>query len=230
MEETLLQPQIDVTPEKQAETTQNIPEKQPEKPAEMNWRLARERLEAAERRALEAERRLQEMSAPREEEEEERIVTDDALPEGKDLNRAYSKLSKQNKKTKQELDQFYTALAEMKLRSKFSDFDAVVTPENIEKLKAQKMSLARSIASTPDLYDRGEVAYEAIKTWIIKDEYQEQEKKIKENLAKPKSGQSAGAQAPDTPLARLDNYDRRRLTESDRVRLYQEMQEAKMYR
>lgn len=205
-------------------------EQQAEAPAQQNWRLMRERAEAAERKAQEYERLLQAQQQPQEREDDDLDIADDALTEGKHLKRAYKALRNDYKQTKAQLEAFNAMSAEMRLRSKFSDFDSIVTTENMEKLARQKGSLARSIAANPDLYDKGETAYDAIKAWVATEKYEEQEKKLEENRNKPKAAASAAPQAADTPLTRIADYDRRILTEERKDQLRRQVEEAKRYR
>ncbi len=205
--------------------------------AQINWRQMRQEKEAAERRAQDYERKLQDIQRslqPQQQEQQEPDedlgIDDDALSEGKHLKKIYKKLNNENKAFRAQLEQFNNYQAEMKLRAKFTDFDSVVTEDNIKKLMATKGSMARSIMANPDLYDKGETAYEAIKTWVTSEDYTAQEKKLEENKNKPKSSSSIAPQTAETPLAKIGDYDRRVLTEERKNQLRQQVEEAKRNR
>ena len=178
-------------------------------------RVLRERAERAEQRArdLEAARQPQ----PQQQAHDDFDVADDSLIEGKDLKKYYRKISEENKQIKDQLAQFTSVSAETRLRSKHADFDKYVTDDNIRKLAEQKPSMYRSIMANPDLYDKGDVAYEAIKSMMPDaPDYADQDKKLAANKAKPRSASIAGAPAAETPLARFGEYDRRVLTDQQK--------------
>lgn len=121
--------------------------------------------------------------------------------------------------------------AEMRLKNQFTDFDSVVTKENLEKLAAQKPSLYRTIISSPDVYDKGYTAYEMIKSsGIIADQYQELDRRVEDNRAKPRSAANAAPQSGETPLARVGDYDRRVLTEERKDQLRRQVELAKSFK
>ena len=78
-----------------------------------------------------------------------------------------------------------------RLTSKFSDFNEVVSKENVEKLKNAEPELYASIISGADLYAKGVSAYKALKgLGIVNDEFQEQKDQVHENHNRPMSAQS----------------------------------------
>ena len=212
---------------------------------EANMRILRERAEAAERRALELERMVQmnmsqnNQQAPQKlqltEEEDDFDLSDDTYIEGKHLKKYVKSLKQELKNTKKQFEEFHQqnslAQAEVKLKSQFSDFDSVVSAENLEKLKLQKPSLFRSIMSNPDIYDRGYTAYELIKnSGMVNESYQQVDKRLEENKAKPRSAANASPQTGETPLARVGDYDRRILSEERKEQLRRQVEEAKRYK
>lgn len=214
----------------QVEQVQEQPQVEEVKPQknsdkEYNFRLMRERAEAAERRAAELER----MHAPKQEQERFEIE-DDGLVEGKHLKK-YDKRTRQIEEelaeTKKQLQNFQNVSAEMQLRAKYNDFDSIVTDENVERLSREKPALYRSILANPDLKDKGETAYEAIRMFLQPKKFEDVDKRIVENKAKPRSSATVNPQASDSPLARAGDYDRRTLSEARKAELYAEMLEAK---
>lgn len=197
------------------------------------WKAMRQRAEAAERRAQELEQMAVQSASGAVETDDDDFnlgIEDESLAEGKHVKKAYKSLKKELKETKKQLEHFNSMSAEMRLRSKFTDFDKVITEENMQRLAAQKPSLARSIAANPDLYDKGETAYDAIKSWIMTETFPETEKRIEENKQKPKSAGSSPAQAADTPLVRIEDYDRRVLTPERKQEIMRQVQQYKQFR
>ena len=111
-----------------------------------------------------------------------------------------------------------------KLKSKFPDFEQVVTQENIEKLKLAEPELFSSLTASQDLYAKGVSAYKALRGlgFVKDDNYQEQKEQVQSNRQKPMStqaikGQSALADA---------NVFAKGLTPELKKQLHQEMVEA----
>ena len=214
-----------------------------EAPKENNLRIMRERAEAAERRNLELERMIQmNMNQNQQstkiqlvEEDDDFGISDDSYIEGKHLKKYVKTLKQELKATKKQFEEMHQsnamANAEIRLKSQFSDFDAVVSPENVERLKTLKPALYRSIMANSDIYDRGYTAYELIKnSSMIAESYPEQDRKIEENRARPRSSSTAAPQVAETPLSRVGDYDRRILTKQRKEEILRNMEEAKRNR
>lgn len=224
------------------ENLQSLPETKPvEQPLEQaptqaqsdreyNMRQLREQRDQAERRALEAERLLQQRQQPQPSEEDDLGVDDDALLEGKQLKKYHNRNKGNQQKTQAQIDQINNALSELRLRTKHPDIDTIVTNENLEKLSRVKPALYRSIMANPDFVDRGEVAHDAITTWVKPERHAEQDRRIEDNKSKPRSPATVGPQPSDTPLTRVGDYDRRVLSNADKDRIMREVQLAKSYR
>jgi hypothetical protein len=221
-------------------SSQNAPQ---ESQKESNMRILRERAEAAERRSLELERIVQmNMSQQQpakmqliENDDDDFDVSDDTYIEGKHLKKYVKSLKQELKNTKRQFEEYnqQNALtqAEIRLKNQFSDFDSIVTKDNLDKLASQKPSLYRTILSNPDVYDKGYAAYELIKnSGIISDHYQDLEKRVEENKFKPRSAANASPQSGETPLARVGDYDRRILSEERKDQLRRQVEEAKRYK
>lgn len=207
---------------------------------EESMRILRERAKAAEQRAQELERMMQMNMSQNQpstkmtiaDDDDDSGVSDDAYVEGKQFNKHVKKLKQSAKQQREELEQikqqYALSLAEVKIKATYSDFDNVVTQENIERLKVVKPSLYRSIMANPDLYDRGATAYDAIKMAGLVDEtYPVQDQRIDQNKAKPRSQAVASPQSGETPLARVGDYDRRILTEERKEQLRRQIEEAR---
>lgn len=210
---------------------------------EANMRILRERAEAAERRSQELERMMQmNMSQNQqsqkmklEDDEDDFDLSDDTYIEGKHLKKYVRNLKQELKNTRKQFEEYnqQNALtqAEIRLKSQFTDFDAVVSQENLKKLEMQKPALFRTILANADVYDKGYAAYELIKhSGIIEDQYSDLEKRVEDNRMKPRSAANAAPQAGDTPLTRVGDYDRRILSEERKEQLRRQVKEAKSLR
>jgi hypothetical protein len=224
MEENLSSP-VETT-EVVEQPVQEVQQQQPMSDKEYNMRQLRERAERAERE-LEQARRSQQ---PQPSEEDDLGVEDDALLEGKQLKKYHKQHKGNQQKTQAQLDQITTALAALQLRTDHPDINTIVTDENLEKLARVKPHIYRSIMANPDFVDRGKVAHDAISTWVKPDKHIEQDRRLEENKAKPRTSSSVGPQQSETPLTRVGDYDRRILSNADKDRIMREVQLAKSYR
>lgn len=213
-----------------SENTQQPTAKESER--EYNLRLMAERARRAEERVAEMERYVESQKKQQAPTSDDDIdLDDDSYIEGKHFKKYVRTLKDEIKQAKEQLKEFTqqtsTSSAELKLKAKYNDFDAVVTQENIQKLAAMKPAHYRSIMANPDLYDKGEAAYDLIKNFVANNEYAQQDKRIEENKSKPRSSGSTAASQSDTPLSRIGDYDRRVLSDSDRDRIMRMVKEAK---
>lgn len=213
--------------------------------SDQNWRLMRDRAEAAERRSQELERMVQQnlnqnQSSQKihliEDEDDDSDISDDSYVEGRQYKKQLKAVKKELKETRRQFQEIAirtaTDQAEFKLKTQFSDFDSVVTKDNLEKLEMAKPSLYRSILATQDIYDRGYTAYEMIKAsgMVQESPYEDQDRRLEENRAKPRAAANISPQSSETPLTRVGDYDRRILTEERKRQLLKQVEEAKRYR
>lgn len=232
--------EVNTQPEIQEQSTP-----QPEKivassEKEENLRILRERAERAERKVYEMEQQSLRTSpqAAVEEitddiDEDGFQIDDEGFVEGKHLKKFVQNMKKELKKTKEEFaaysQQSSLTSAELRLKAKYADLDQVVTQENLNKLAEVKPSLYKSILANPDVFEKGEAAYEIIKSMNIGSgaKYADNERKIEENKSKPRTAATVGAQTPQTPLTRVGDYDRRILTEERKHQLREQVRLAK---
>jgi hypothetical protein len=194
---------------------------------QINLRALRERAERAERRAYELEM-AQKQSKPTEDDDVD-FGEDDAILETKHLKKYHKKQKDKSTQTQAQIDAIQSTLSELRLRAKHPDIDSVVTDENLDKLKRIKPSIWRSIMANPDMVDRGEVAHDAISTWVAPKRSDDHvERRLEENKSKPRPVATAGAQTATTPLSQLSNFDRRVLTEEDKQRIMRHTNQAIM--
>lgn len=221
---------------------QEQPVQPQESQKETSMRILRERAEAAERRAQELERMVQMNMSQQQshkmqlvDDEDDFDLSDDTYIEGKHLKKYVKGLKQELKNTRKQFEEYSqqsaVTQAEIRLKNQFNDFDSIVSRENLEKLQQQKPVLYRTILANNDIYDKGYAAYELIKSsGILTDQYQDLEKKVEENRAKPRSAANAAPQSGDTPLTRVGDYDRRILSEERKEQLRRQVEEAKRYR
>jgi len=236
------EPAVDntATPESTADNLPTVEKQTSDK--DQNLRYLREKADAAERRAQELERMIQmnmnqqQHTKIQVEEDDELDISDDTYVEGKQLKKYIKELKKDLKNTKKQFEETsyknVVANAEMRLKSQFTDFDNVVTKDNLNKLANMKPSLYRSIMSNQDIYDQGYSAYDIIKSsGIMDDTYASQDKKMEDNRSKPRSAGSVSPQDAEVPtLSRVGDYDRRILTPERKEQLRRQVEEAKRYR
>jgi len=113
---------------------------------------------------------------------------EDAYVEGKDLN----KVANQMNQMKQELDQWRSyseeMTAELKLNNEFSDFNNVVTADNVKTFLKKYPELKSSIQNNDPLYNRGKATYRLIKKFMKEDQQpvnQHNQVKVDTNTGKP---------------------------------------------
>jgi hypothetical protein len=190
--------------------------------------------EKAEKERDEAYRKLEEMKTyktKQEEPVEEDLnisIAADELVEGKHL----SKVAKKIKKLEDELKatrQASTAVSvEAQLKNKYSDFDKVVSKENIEALTKDYPEMGNILRSSSDLYSQAVTAYTMIKKMGIytEDKFADDRAKAEANAAKPRPLTSVSPQQGDSPLTRANAFANG-LTPELKKQLIREMNEAR---
>ncbi len=231
-EEQVQQEEVRVT-----ETAESAPEEekqQEETPSQKNWRVlsteakegkqAKKELQEAYRLLAMLEQKVQKQEAtpppPIEPEEEEFNIDDlpdDEYSDNKKLKRILKqqqrvyKRDKENQKRESEEMKAsnYKAGVGTRLRDTFSDYQKVVSKENVQKFKEAKPFLYNSFGANPDLYEAAAGLYEEIKNvGIYKDnKYAQEEYQIKDNLNKPRSAASVGSQKKQSPLDSISRYN-----------------------
>lgn len=206
--------------ENQGEKEPEMVEKQPspsKSAAQESFKEIRERWLKAARERDELALKLEQVSnrdmpSRVEEEPEEDLsykVDDDALVEGKHL----SKVDKKIRKLEQQLQQYQqqTALSatEIRLKTQYTDFDEVVSAENVEVLRRQYPELAVSINANPDMYSKAVSAYTMIKKLGIAqvpDTFEGDKQQAQKNAMKPRPLSSVSPQQGDSPLSRANAF------------------------
>jgi len=225
IEEVALPSEPEQEQDVQQEETQ-VPPSRPITDQEYNWAEARRRNSELERRLEQQEaelRRLQSHNAPKEPEDELATLADDDIITVKQHKQMAAKIAKQVAEDVYRQKEALTI--DDRLKSKFPDFDDVVTKDNIELLQQQEPELAQSLfALAHDPYAQAAAAYKMLKKTGIGDMAKQQPQKAKalENSKKPVSVQSVTKSSAIGEVHKFENG----LTPELRKELWKEMQQA----
>lgn len=194
-------------------------------------REARERAELERDQIKEELERLRNLQTPttKASPEQDYSVAPDDLVEGKHL----SKYDREIKKIREELNgykqQANMASVDARLKSKYPDFDSVVSHENVEMLRTAYPELAATLHSSPDLYNQAASVYTLIKQFGLaaNPKHQKDHAHAQANAAKPRPISAVNAQrTSDSPLSRANAFANG-LTPELKAEIYREMVEAR---
>ena len=212
------------------EIVQQKAEPPKEDPNQVNWRETRQTLKEQKRMIQELQDRLSAQTAIKAPVQEDEyadlrgLAKDDLLT----MHQAERLAEMKARKIVQEaLSKKDPAEVEERMRMKYSDFDEVLTEENVEHLMKTEPTLVKSIRSISDPVQQAEAAYRLAKRLCPQKnaEAEENMKKIDENQKKPLS---SSAVKKSSALDQAHSYTRDRvLTKEGRDHYYQEMQEAR---
>jgi len=199
-----------------------------------NLRLLRERAEQAERERDELMRMMYQKDSskkqvePEPEEDLNFNMDADALVEGKHLSKVDKKIRQLEQKLAKYEQRSTESNAETRLKAQYSDFDSVVTADNVAQLREEYPELAQALIATPDLYAKGKSAYMLLKKFgIAQDPVVQAEKAlVMKNAAKPRPLASVSPQQGSTPMAQANAFAEG-LTPSLKDQLNREMYEAR---
>jgi hypothetical protein len=211
---------------------------------EDNMRILRERALAAEKKAKELEKRIQEReqysppeySEPRQpsiapQVDEELSIGDEELIEGKHLKRYIGNVTKKYDRELQQIKaQTNIDTAERTLRSRYPDADVVLSEDNVNNFKTLYPEEYSSVISNPDVYARMKSAYTNIVNFGIADRKQpnrDVDRRMEDNKLKPRAAAASPSTAGDTPLSRVGDFERRVLTEDMKERIRQNLARSK---
>lgn len=186
LQEEIVQPQ-------DAQITQEVSQEQTEENSkDYNFRQLRETNKQLEARLRKSEEMLENMSRSKlsPEESEDLDIGEEDLIEGKHLKKVIARLEQKIQANEQ-------AYIPDRLRSKFTDFDQVVTKENLERLQQSEPELYNTIRSGSDLFQKGVAAYKTLKSLGIIDEqetYMKNKEIVQNNHKKPISAQAIKGQ------------------------------------
>lgn len=167
---------------------------------ERNWKQIREENERIKRESEDLKRQL------------EAARGDDDLVEQRHLKAAINRIQNDN--------------LDLRLKSKFPDFDQVVNTAALKKLAQDDPEMAYTLDSTQDMYAKAVTAYKMIKANAPRQtEYSEDDDRFEENMFKPRSTNSINPGTVDRPLSQANAFQRS-LSKEAKQKYYNEMQEA----
>lgn len=242
MEDTTLlqeQPQtVQSNPEIQPNSGQNNPEIQPETHSptpQESFAELRKRAEQAERERNEAMGFIRQLEQYAMQQQQQQPVqpepvyqpsyADDDLIEGKHLKAEFSALKREMEAQRKQFEESRRMTEqdaiESRLRSKFNDFDNVVTYDNIQKLRELKPEIAASLHQTQDLYSKAAATYTILKDLGIarSNIYDQDKQRAQQNLSKPHATNSIASQSP---LSQVNAFSGE-LTEDRKRQIYEQM-------
>ncbi len=212
----------------QQESVQQIKVEQKPSQAETaqakNFRELRDKAERVAQERDELARRIKELESSRN--KEEFSLAPDDLVEGKHLSRHVSELKEVKEQLKRYEQHMHQNTVESKLRSKYSDFDSMVTADNLAKLNPSVARSLQALAAT-DLEAAGEAAYEVIKSLTpTTNKYTHDVELAQKNSVKPRPLTSVSPQHGDSPLSKANAFANG-LTPELQQQLLKEMQNAR---
>lgn len=236
-----IQPEVGQTnPEIQPSQTQEAHSEHKPTPQE-SFQELRMRLEQTERERNEAvgfvrqleqyamqQQQQQAYQQPQQPEPAATSYDDDDIIEGRHLKAEFTTLKRELQEQKRHAEEA-RRIAEMnmiesKLRNKYSDFDSVMTYDNVNKLRELKPEIAASLHQTQDLYNKAAATYTILKEMGIARSsapYQQDQQRAQHNLEKPKPASSLAATSTLTHASAFSD----RLTEERKQQIWQQMQE-----
>ncbi len=194
-----------------------------------NFRELREKAERAAREAQQAQqerdqlaqriKELEQLAQPR----DEFSLAPDDLVEGKHLSRHIKELKEVKDELNRYRQQTHQQTIESQLRTQYTDFDHVVTKENLETLAPSIQQSLKALAQS-DLKAAGEAAYEILRS--KRPSYQHDAALVEKNSAKPRPVTSMSPQQGDSPLSKANAFANG-LTPDLQKQLLKEMNQAR---
>jgi hypothetical protein len=200
-----------------------------ESDADRNFRALREQRDAAIKRADEIEQWYKQQTAPKPEPEEDLEFNPDEFADGKHLNKVSKELKKVKEELRQTREQSQKQMIDISIKSRFPDYEKVVSDSNIALFKEKFPAIAYSISMVPNYEAQAVAAYEAIKNMgvHVEDTFVNERAIAQKNAAKPRPLTSISPQQGDTPLSRVNAFTNdRQLTEDMQKQYHKEMMEA----
>lgn len=225
------------------ESSQQEEKKQDYKPsASESFKAVREAKEKAERerdtlmyKMLEIQQQQQayqqKQAPPMPEEPDDNIdfnIQEDDIVEGRYVKKVTNRIKNLEKQLKEYESSYKQTNVENKIKQELPDFDAVVSPENVDLLNRQFPEIAQSLRDTPDFYNKAVSVYNVMKKFgIHRDNPHEQDRiQAMKNTQKPRTVTSVSPQQGDSALSKA-NIFAQGLTEDLKDRLRKEMLAAR---
>lgn len=211
--EEVQQEEVVAPQEVQTAEAPEVPEAKVQSDKDKNFIRMRETKEQLERENRELKQKM-------EQGQDDLGIDDDDIVEG----RTVKKLSKKLRELESAYQKERMAAIPERLNNKFSDFDQVVTQENVKKLEQSEPELYASIISGNDLYAKGVSVYKTLKAMGIveNDTYKSQKEQVQANQSRPVSAQAIRGQGALSEA----NIFAKGLTPELKKQLQKEMTEA----
>lgn len=162
---------------------------------------------------------------------DEFTIDNDSYVEGRHLQKTTAVLRKEIEENKKALENYRKeadrSLAEQRIKLEHPDFYEVVTEEALSALQRQDPIAFESLMAIPDTYKRLKLSRNLVDRYGVSQKTRDIEQRIDQNLSKPRSAATINGQTSDTPLARVDEYDRRKMTPDKKKAILQMLEEAK---
>jgi hypothetical protein len=222
---------------------QEQPEQAKETEAERNFKVIREERERFKQEAARLQRERDEAYRARYEYEaqmrqqyqqpQQPVVNeidnlkDDELIEARHLKQNMKKMQQEMEQLKQ---QNAMAVIETQLKTKYADFDDVVSQENLNALKQSNPEIFKTIYTSSDLYSKGAAAYQLIKKFVGQQPAAEQpsymadKQKIVQNAARPRNVNTLKPQQSTNPLDNANSFVSRKAEMEHKKQIYEHMQ------
>lgn len=196
--EEIKQEEVVQPTEEKSSTTENPPESQntsSDTDKEYNFNQLRKSKEQLELRVNELESYFKNL---KEESEKTKLksdndfdIADEELAEGKHLKKVYSELNS----LKDQIQRERLASIPERLKTKYQDFDQVVSVKNIERLKNEEPELYSTLTAGNDLYTKGVAAYKAVMALgYANPQLEAQKNQVQQNHKRPMSAHSVKGQ------------------------------------
>jgi hypothetical protein len=202
-----------------------------------NFAEMRRKLEEAERRAQAAEQMLHSQQSNQQPslqvDEEDFNIDNEDYVQAKHVKTSTKKLHKKLSATEEKIQKLEQKLSYFEAKvdtDSLKDFDSVVSNDNLKELARRFPDDYGTMMMNPDLKAKSKTAYNMIKNYGIstKIDTSDIDHKIASNKLKPQSASVASPQSANTPLSRLNDYERRVLSDSDKDRILAEVERKKM--
>ncbi len=222
---------VEESKEEETEVAQTAPEENPQLKNMRELRLRKERAEKERDDAYKLIQQFKDQQTAKPAEPEENLdfsVADDDLVEGRHLGKVDKRIKQLEEKLKSYQQTSTAATVEVKLRNKYTDFDKVVSKENVEALVRDYPELGDTLRSSSDLYSQAVTAYTMIKQMGVykEDKFSQDRARAEENAGKPRPLTSMSPQQGEGALSKANAFANG-LTKELKESLLKEMNDAR---
>lgn len=196
-----------VAHQEETDASQESPAKEPEeskpsqKDQDYNWRRAREAMEELQQRNRDLETRLvkreeAEKAAEDDTDEIDRLADDELLTKAQ-TKRLMQKAARQAAEdaAKHVIKKRDMETLDDRVRTRYTDYNSVVTPDNLEELKSDPL-FVKSLKGLADPFDQACFVYEQLKLRGTRSHDALEKRQLEQNSAKPKSQHALGGPSP----------------------------------